>query len=88
MRRVQGDGDRANVHPSRELGPRHDLPRVAAPTLGIWSSGDAYLVEEPMLRSEEHAKGRGRYERIDGASHWMHLDEPERVNAVLLAFFA
>ena len=79
---------RANVHPSRELGPRRDFPAVAAPTLGIWSSGDDYLVEEPMLRSDEHVTGGWRYERIDGASHWMQLDEPEQVNALLLDFLA
>ena len=28
-----------------------------------------------------------RYERIEGASHWLQLDEPERVNALLLDFF-
>jgi pimeloyl-ACP methyl ester carboxylesterase len=77
---------RANVHPSRELGPRRDFPAVAAPTLGIWSSGDDYLVEEPMLRSAEHVTGGWRYERIDGASHWLQLDKPEQVNALLLDF--
>jgi pimeloyl-ACP methyl ester carboxylesterase len=61
---------------------------VAAPTLGIWSSGDDYLVEEPMLRSDEHVTGGWRYERIDGASHWVQLDEPEQVNALLLDFLA
>jgi len=77
---------RANVHPARELRPRREFPAVAAPTLGIWSSGDDYLIEEPMLRSEEHVTGPWRYERIEGASHWLQLDEPARVNALLLDF--
>jgi pimeloyl-ACP methyl ester carboxylesterase len=79
---------RANVHPSRELGPRRYFPPVAAPTLGIWSSRDDFLVEEPMLRSEEHVTGEWRYERVDGASHWLQLDEAERMNALLLGFLA
>jgi pimeloyl-ACP methyl ester carboxylesterase len=79
---------RANVQPWREVGPRRDFPAVVAPTLGIWSSGDDYLVEGAMLRSEEHVTGPWRYERIDGASHWLQLDEPERVNGLLLEFLA
>jgi len=63
------------------------FPSIAAPALGIWSSGDHYLLEEPLLRSGEHVTGGWRYERIDGASHWLQLDEPERVNELLLGFF-
>jgi pimeloyl-ACP methyl ester carboxylesterase len=75
------------VPPRRERGARSPFPASAAPTLGIWSSGDDYLLEEPMLRSAEHVTGGWRYERIEGASHWLQLDEPERVNALLLDFF-
>jgi pimeloyl-ACP methyl ester carboxylesterase len=77
---------RANLRPERELGPPRDFPSVAAPTLGVWSSGDDYLLEEPMLRSAEHVTGPWRYERIEGASHWLQLDAPERVNDLLLEF--
>jgi pimeloyl-ACP methyl ester carboxylesterase len=31
--------------------------------------------------------GPWRYERIEGASHWLQLDEPERTNELLLEFF-
>jgi pimeloyl-ACP methyl ester carboxylesterase len=27
-----------------------------------------------------------RYERIEGASHWMQLDQPERLNSLILSF--
>jgi len=77
---------RANSSPYRELKERQVFPAVAAPTLGIWSSGDAYLVEEGMVRSAGHVTGPWRYERIDGATHWLQLDEPERVNELLLEF--
>jgi pimeloyl-ACP methyl ester carboxylesterase len=30
--------------------------------------------------------GPFRYERVEGASHWMQLDQPERVNELLLDF--
>ncbi len=78
---------RANMHPGRELA-RRPLPPVQADTMGIWSDGDAYLVEEGMKRSGELVDGTWRYERIEGAGHWMQLDAPERVNALLLDFLA
>ena len=77
---------RANLHPRRELEPPRELPPVAVPTLGLWSSGDDYLGEEQMLRSGEFVAGPWRYERIEGASHWLQLDAPARINELLLAF--
>jgi pimeloyl-ACP methyl ester carboxylesterase len=79
---------RANSSPFRELEQRPPFPSVAAPTLGLWSSGDAYLLEEGMAGSGDYVTGPWRYERIEGASHWMQLDAPERVNELLLEFLA
>lgn len=64
------------------------FPAVTAPTLGLWSSGDNYLTEEPMLRTADHVTGPWRYERIEGAGHWLQLDAPERVNQLLLEFLS
>jgi pimeloyl-ACP methyl ester carboxylesterase len=77
---------RANLHPARQLGPRRAFPPVAAPTLGLWSSGDHYLTESQMVDSGEQVTGPWRYERIEGASHWMQLDASERVNELLVEF--
>lgn len=79
---------RANASPQRELEARPPFPAVAAPTLGLWSSGDHYLTEDRMLASAKHVTGPWRYERIENASHWLQLDAPERVNEVLLEFLA
>jgi pimeloyl-ACP methyl ester carboxylesterase len=79
---------RANLHPARELDPPRPLPPVQADTLGLWSTGDAYLLERGMTESGAHVAGSWRYERIEDASHWMQLDQPERVNALLLDFLA
>ena len=81
---------RANVHPRRQLERRSrpPLPAVKAPALGVWSSGDRFLAEEAMTRSGRCVEGPWRYERIDGASHWLQLDEPERVTALLLEHLA
>jgi pimeloyl-ACP methyl ester carboxylesterase len=77
---------RANLAPHLELELRPLLPPVAAPTLGLWSSGDRYLTEDRMVRSVDHVTGPWRYARIEGASHWMQLDAPQRVNDLLLEF--
>jgi pimeloyl-ACP methyl ester carboxylesterase len=77
---------RANLAPELELKATSTLPPVAAPTLGMWSSGDAYLTENPMLASADHVSGTWRYVRIEGASHWMQLDAPEQINHLLVEF--
>lgn len=74
---------RANTHPRRELAARRRFPAVAAPTLGIWSSGDRYLVEDAMARSRDHVTGPWRYERLDGPGHWLQLESPEVVTRLL-----
>jgi pimeloyl-ACP methyl ester carboxylesterase len=79
---------RANAAPEQELERTRPFPTVAAPTMGLWSSGDNYLTEESMLGSAEHVTGPWRYERVEGASHWLQLDAPEWVNELLLEFLA
>lgn len=58
--------------------------KCTVPTLGIWSSGDTYLWEAQMKESASSMAAPWRYERIDGASHWMMLDHPQQVNTLLL----
>jgi pimeloyl-ACP methyl ester carboxylesterase len=77
---------RAIVNPESFLGPPPALPPVQAPTLGVWSSGDFALTEAQMTRSAEHVAGPWRYARLEGPGHWMQLEAPERVNALLLDF--
>ena len=78
---------RANLHPERELHGRPQIPAVAAPTLGLWGNRDHFVTESPMQRSAEFVRGEWHYERIDGASHWLHLDASQRVNELLVGFF-
>ena len=78
---------RANLPIQSILGSRPvPLPPVAAPTLGMWSTGDEYLTEAAMVRSADHVAGPWKYERIEDATHWIPLDQPDRVNALLLEF--
>ena len=63
-----------------------DLPNIKAPTLGIWSTFDAYLIESKMILSGERVVGPWRYVRLTG-SHWVPLDQSEKLNELLIEFF-
>ena len=58
--------------------------RVKIPTLGVWSSEEKYLVEAQMTGSSDYVDAPWTYARIDGASHWMQVDAPDRLAALLL----
>ena len=78
---------RANLAP-RPPGPPPELPPVTVPTLGIWSDGDRYLDGPRMRASVEFVQAPWRYEEIPGATHWIPLDAPERLNELLLDWLA
>lgn len=71
------------------LGPllRPDAGKVRVPVMGVFSDGDRYLVEAQMRSSAEYVEGAFRFELVSGASHWLQVDTPEQVNALLLDFF-
>jgi len=77
---------RANLSPQSLVEPAIEFPPVAAPTMGIWSSGDFALTEAQMIDSSAFVSGSWRYERLEGAGHWMPRDAPDQVNALLLDF--
>jgi pimeloyl-ACP methyl ester carboxylesterase len=77
---------RANAGPESWVGPPPQLPPVQAPTMGVWSTGDPALTEIQMTDSAETVAGPWRYERLDGLGHWMQLEAPDKVNALLLEF--
>jgi pimeloyl-ACP methyl ester carboxylesterase len=77
---------RANVGPQTLVDPPLQPPAVASPTMGVWSTGDFALTEHQMTSSAAYVSGPWRYERIDGAGHWMQIEAPEAVNALLLDF--
>jgi pimeloyl-ACP methyl ester carboxylesterase len=61
-------------------------PRVIdAPVLVIWGQKDAFLGEELATPPSRWVE-RARVEYVPNGSHWVQLDEPERVNALLAGF--
>jgi pimeloyl-ACP methyl ester carboxylesterase len=63
-------------------------PQCRVPTLGVWSSGDHCLAEDQMRNSARRMAAPWRYVRIDGATHWLPLEEPERIAGLALDWFS
>jgi len=59
--------------------------RIHVPTLIVWGTDDAFInrefADESLARCDQ-----GRLVLIDGATHWVQHEEPERVNRLLLEF--
>jgi len=77
---------RANLPPSVLVEPALEVPPVPRPTLGLWSKDDMALIEENVTGSAAHVTGEWRYERIDGAGHWIPLEAPDELTGLLLDF--
>jgi len=63
------------------------FPRVSIPVFGIWSSEDVALAEDQMIGSAALVDAPWRYERLEGISHWVPLDAPDRLSALILDFY-
>lgn len=72
---------RANMKPSG-----HGSSQVTVPVMGVWSDGDSALGERQMRNSAAYVQSGFRYERIEGADHWMQLTATASVNSLLLDF--
>lgn len=77
---------RAILPPESLLADPIALPPVPAPAMGLWSADDLALTEEQMTGSDAHVAGPWRYERLERVGHWMPLEAPDAVNALLLDF--
>ena len=77
---------RAAVRPPK--GTKTELQPISAPTLVIWGEKDRYLGPDLAEPHHEDVPNLDRVERLPDASHWVHHDEAERVNQLLVDFFA
>jgi pimeloyl-ACP methyl ester carboxylesterase len=68
------------------LGAAPPMPPVSCPVLGVWSDGDVGCGEAQMLASPQQVTGPWRYHRIEGAGHWIPLDAPDELTALLVDF--
>jgi epoxide hydrolase 4 len=49
------------------------------PTLGIFSTKDAHLVEDQMVGSKRFMEAEWEYVRIDGIGHWIPFEAPDHL---------
>lgn len=65
---------------------RPDLPaEVTLPTLLIWGAQDQFLGKELAEKSSQFIE-KGRLVFLENATHWVHLEEADRVNALIAEF--
>jgi pimeloyl-ACP methyl ester carboxylesterase len=81
---------RANISPDTFAGDGRgvELPLVACPVMGVWSTGDMALSEQQMTGSQQFVSGPWRYERIEGANHWIPVDASEQLSSLLVDFLS
>ena len=60
-------------------------PPITAPVLVLWAEKDAFLERFVAERALEVCTN-GRLSVVPGASHWLHIEQPQRVNREVLAF--
>ena len=68
--------------------PRRDAPaRLSPPTLILWAGEDMFL-ERHVAEAGLALCDQGVLEIVEGTSHWLHIEQPERINARVLAWLA
>jgi epoxide hydrolase 4 len=77
---------RASVRSSQKEAAAKIRP-ISAPTLVIWGEGDSYLGSDLAEPEHDDVPNLDRVERLPDASHWVHHDEAESVNQLLIDFF-
>ena len=76
---------RANFGPSA-MNSHSTPPRITVPAMGISAENDAYLLKEHVKGSEVMVDNSWRYYHMEQASHWLMLDQPEKLNQLLIDF--
>jgi pimeloyl-ACP methyl ester carboxylesterase len=64
-----------------------EIKIVEAPTLVIWGGSDRFLGPTLAEPHKEDVPNLDRVERLADASHWVHHDEAEKVNQLMVDFF-
>jgi len=61
--------------------PHGEKPaRLAPPTLILWAGDDLFL-ERNVAEAGLALCDDGKLEFVEGASHWLHIEMPEKINA-------
>jgi pimeloyl-ACP methyl ester carboxylesterase len=66
---------------------REPPARVSPPTLILWGARDTFLIPDNATAALDLCDN-GEIVWLDEATHWLQMEEPEKVNATLARFFA
>jgi pimeloyl-ACP methyl ester carboxylesterase len=69
---------------AQSLGDLEGLGPISAPTMHIWSDGDAALGPTAAHATGDHVQGPYRFEVLHGVSHWVPEQAPDEVSRLLL----
>ena len=61
-----------------------NVPKITAPTLYVWSTNDVALGREAAELTARYVTGPYRFEILDGVSHWIPEEVPERAAELVL----
>jgi pimeloyl-ACP methyl ester carboxylesterase len=67
----------------RALDWQTEVGTVGVPTLYAWGSADLALGERAARATADHVSGPYRFEVLDGVSHWILDEAPERVTSMV-----
>lgn len=79
------------AQPGVEYAPTNEIPetpvpnQINIPVLGVWSTLDDYLTEAQVTLSADLVTSF-TYKKLEGVGHWMTLEAPDKVNAILLDY--
>ena len=67
---------------------RERTGRIEVPALFMWSDGDRFVSRAAADLCGRYVTGPYRFEVLEGASHWLPEQVPDRVADLLVAHFA
>ncbi len=68
--------------------PRETGRKVTVPTMYVWSDGDIVLLEKGARLCGDYVVGEYRFEPLNGVSHWILDEQPDKLSDLLLDWFS
>jgi pimeloyl-ACP methyl ester carboxylesterase len=62
--------------------------KITVPTLYVWSDGDAAIAAKGAELTRHFVAGPYTYEVLEGVSHWIPEEVPERLDELLARHFS
>lgn len=72
----------------RAMSPPARRGPITVPTMYVWSTEDAFIGETAARGVADLVEGPYRFEVLEGVSHWISEEAPERLDALLLEHLA